>query len=161
MVYLKYWTLNFRPLMVYPKVLFPPKYQRRHRPRLRPPRAAAALCQGPTGAPGPVPEQIFLCIYVLITLRYLYGLRQVRLSVQNHYAFERQSRNADLQMTADSCGQRRPSIDAIRQECSLLGWLRLLSNKKACSACYLSAGISIRARSMYYLCSPETRVLES
>ena len=26
LVYLKYWTLNFRPLMVYPKVLFPPNF---------------------------------------------------------------------------------------------------------------------------------------
>ena len=25
-VYLKYWTLNHRPLMVYPKVLFPPNF---------------------------------------------------------------------------------------------------------------------------------------
>ena len=25
-VYLKYWTLNFRPLMVYTKVLFPPNF---------------------------------------------------------------------------------------------------------------------------------------
>ena len=26
LVYLKYWTLNLRPLMVYPKVLFPPNF---------------------------------------------------------------------------------------------------------------------------------------
>ena len=26
LVYLKYWTLNFRPLMVYPEVLFPPNF---------------------------------------------------------------------------------------------------------------------------------------
>ena len=26
MVYLKYWTLNLRALMVYPKVLFPPYF---------------------------------------------------------------------------------------------------------------------------------------
>ena len=26
LVYLEYWMLNFRPLMVYPKVLFPPNF---------------------------------------------------------------------------------------------------------------------------------------
>ena len=26
LVYLQFWTLNLRPLMVYPKVLFPPKF---------------------------------------------------------------------------------------------------------------------------------------
>ena len=26
LVYLQYWTLNLRPLMVYPKVLFPPTF---------------------------------------------------------------------------------------------------------------------------------------
>ena len=32
LVYLKYWTLNLRPLMVYPEVLFPPNFVilRRH-----------------------------------------------------------------------------------------------------------------------------------